>query len=79
MPVLDIISFHFFLSFHGLFIDKRHKKCYSDNGGLTPYNPKFLLDECASGWQATEKPVFFPDECAGGWRTTEKSVVNGEM
>jgi len=44
----------------------------------TVINPKLLLDECASGWQATEKPVFLPDECAGSWRTTEKSTGNGE-
>jgi len=57
--------------------------CYDEvaekQGGLTPDNPKYFPDECAGGWQATEKPVSFSDECAGSWRTTEKSAVNGEL
>jgi len=37
-----------------------------------------LPDECAGGWQATEKSVFLLDECASGWRTAEKSVIKGK-
>gem|GEM_PF-2472373 len=34
-----------------------------------------MPDECAGGWQVTEKPVFLPDKYSGGWRTAEKSVI----
>jgi len=44
----------------------------------TCINPILLPDECAGGWQATEKSVFLLDECASGWRTAEKSVVEGK-
>lgn len=37
-----------------------------------------MPDECAGGWQATEKPVFLSDVCADGWRTAEKSVIEEE-